>query len=185
MKKIIFILTIVLMYGCSSTNSTLTSLKFKNLPDTDGDGIVDVEDLNPAIVDNLTIDDWIKSRDLLINDWQVRLEEAKIDRRSTQFTIASTIVGVGSGIYGLSGNDNLVPSIGSMLVGAGATLVSQLNLNKRKDKSNKCYYTIERELSTFKAKWTDIDFPDDDIKLIKFKTDKISVINNINSDCLK
>lgn len=85
---------------------------------------------------------------MLINDWQQRLtsvtqNKSKLNKNFSNFTIGSTIVGVGSRIYGLVDDNNLVPSIGSMLVGAGATLVSQLNLNKRKEKSDRCYYTIQ------------------------------------------
>ena len=186
MKKQLLILTTIAFIGCGSLQK---SVNINNYPDVDGDGILDSEDPNPNVASELSLEDWKNSRDLLINDWQQRLTSAtqnknKLNKSFSNFTIGSTIVGVGSGIYGLVDDNNLVPSIGSMLVGASATLVSQLNLNKRKEKSDRCYYTIQRELSTFKVKWSDINFPDTPIKLLNYNSDKIEIINKINKDCL-
>ena len=67
MKKQLLILTTIAFIGCGSLQK---SVSINNYPDVDGDGIWDSEDPNPNVANELSLEDWKNSRDLLINDWQ-------------------------------------------------------------------------------------------------------------------
>ena len=183
MNKLLIFMTFVLLASCGSQR--ILTKRSQNI----WEQINTSNEENDDTINELpTKSDWISSRDKTVKGWEDDLKEveevkSKTTKNHNVLTISSLVIGIGSGVYGLVDDENIVPSMGSMIVGGIGTLISELSLSEKKDKADKCYNTIKREIRVFKTIWSDINYPQNSDEYSNYNKSKAESVKAITLDC--